>query len=133
MPEPDWSRWIGIPYEEPFGCFTFVRRFFEEELGLPVRDFGAAVADTALAKDIAFRDALAGWCKPVETPSQCDVVLFGRSGMLDHIGIVVDPRRRDMLHCNKRSERHIDARSTIERYGGLIWRPVGFWRYAPLG
>lgn len=132
MPEPDWARWVGVPYQPPHGCFVFVRQFFEEELGVSVVPaLGAGVRDTALAKAIAFRDGLAAYCVPVENPKPTDIVMFGSTRVLEHIGIVVDPVHRLMVHNNQPVNRAGDWRSTIARYGGLEWRPVGFWRYSP--
>jgi hypothetical protein len=108
-----------------------MRSFFEDELRLPMPDFADGLRDSPLAKAIAFRDALAGCCKKVAAPEPCDIVMFGTAGHFEHCGIVIDPVRREMLHSNKPNDHMSEASSTVARYGGLLWHPVGFWRYSP--
>lgn len=119
MPVRDWSRWVGIPYEEPFGCFTFVCRVMAAEFGVPEADYAAGVHDTPLARAIALRDGLSRHCERVESPQEGDLILI-RPG---HIGIVLNSR--DMLHANAGHE------SRIERFNSPVWKPAieGFYRY----
>lgn len=121
MQTVDWARWIGLPWEPPFGCWTLVSRILVAHFGMPGDvDFAAGTVDTALGRAIALRDRLAANCMEVHDPRAGDLILI-RPG---HIGMVVRPGL--MLHSNEQG-----GASRIESYRNPIWWPSvqGFWRF----
>jgi len=107
MPDSKYNyrKFVGLPYQEPFGCFQLVRHVYKEMYNLPIRDI----------KDIAVK---------VRDPQEGDVVLF--DGEVWHVGLVI--REGEMIHCYR------GGTSCVESYLTMRWRNriVGFYRHVQL-
>jgi hypothetical protein len=127
----NWANFIGLPYEEPFGCFAFVRTVVADGLGLPVTVTPPDPSATPLARVIAFQGALERWCRRVDAPVAGDLAIFASGRVVQHVGVVVDPIKRLMLHANAGQP------SAAVEYDDPTWAPLlapplgGFYRYEP--
>ena len=115
----DLSRWVGLPYQPPHGCWLLVRQVYRELFGIEldaytvrsVREINAAIA-SHLPEWVAVDDERPG-----------DLILI--RGAPRHIAVVAGGGR--MLHVMNEGDT-----SRIESYRSPRWRPSieGFYRHA---
>lgn len=134
----DATPWIGLPFRshgrdrEGLDCWGLVRLVYRERLGIELPGYDEAYGDArtdraSIATEIlARRDEAWTLVKP-GTERPADVLLFELAGQPCHVGLVVDPDERTMLHCEASG-----IGSCIERWDSPLWeqRLIGVWRYA---
>jgi len=121
MPQHDYSKFVGLDYEPPFGCFRLVQRVFAECYGIKPPMSTDAVRNTPKGRLQALHAGLAKYCRQVDEPVEGDIILI-RSWPA-HIGVIIDPPL--FLHA------HSDGTSCVESFRDLRWRNrvLGFYRY----
>lgn len=128
-----WDDYRGIPYldhgrgRDGLDCWGLVRLVYAERFGVALPSF-AEDYECSDAVDLSIVEKrMDGW-REVERPTEGDVVLIrivrNRRPRF-HIGVVVNPRRGEVLHISK------DISVTVEQYRSPRWasRVVGFWRH----
>lgn len=130
-----WTRpFIGIPYEigarggGVIDCWGLLRRVYAEHLGIAIPSYADDYVCVEEQREI---EALMEgripeqWIEvPVGQEREFDMLLFRRGRFKDHVGVVVEPRRR-FLHALE------DERSSIVWYDDGKWRRRldGVWRH----
>lgn len=113
----DLSRFIGLPYAQPFDCYGLVREALREVAGidLPALQYSEDAAERAAL----LTAGLPGWT-PVSHPIANDVIVLRHNGRPAHVGLYLGGGR--FLHVNE------GATSRIDRLGPR-WAVESFHRY----
>lgn len=131
----DVGQYIGLPFRthgrtrDGLDCWGLVRLVLAEQWGLAVPCYGERYRDArrdagAIAREIAAERARWGEVGPGgERPG--DVALLRIRGLEAHVGLVVAPADRLMLHIEADG-----IGACLEGYDTPLWRHrlVGFWR-----
>ena len=100
------NHYVGLPYEQA-NCWELVRRVYREtyDIQLPKLDTVGAVIEQG------------GWLQVAKGAEiDGDVLVFKAGAAKTHVGIVVDPKEKLMLHA----EEGVDA--CVARYNSSIWK-----------
>lgn len=136
----NWPDLVGIPYRDlgrdrsGVDCWGLVRLALAEMAGLDVPSYAGLYADAGEMAEIAELIGgarTAGAWRPIEIEAvrPLDVILFRRGRFDAHVGVVLDPGRRMMLHA---AQGH---GSRLEQWTSPLWasRLIGFYRHASFG
>ena len=129
-----WDGYRGIPYldhgrdRSGCDCWGLVRLVYLEQFGVELPGYGAAYECSDLVDiDAILEGRTIGWSE-VQDPRSGDVVLMAvrdRGVRCFHVGLVINPRRRQMLHVMTKTS------VIVESWAAPAWarRVTGFWRY----
>jgi cell wall-associated NlpC family hydrolase len=130
-----WTKdYVGIPFKDQgrtrtgCDCWGLVRLIYESELSIELPDYGEISASDLreVSKHITNSNAHEPWAV-VDSPQVFDVVVmrFYGSKYVGHVGVVVDPLQKTLIH----TERGHD--SVIVRFDDfrIRHRLVGFRRH----
>lgn len=116
----DYTRYIGIHYPPPNGCFKLVEQVYREQYGLDLGglDAGITNADERVAR---LNECITRYFEEVSQPQEGDVICL--NGVAWHVGVVIGPGK--MLH------QFADHAAIVTDYTRSRWRNhiVGFYRY----
>lgn len=133
-----WAKFVGLPYAElgrsraGVDCWGLVRLAFSElaDIDLPSYADGYLSTDdrSEISGLICGAKSDGAWAPvALDDVKAMDVVVFRRGQFDSHIGLVVDPTRKLMVHAGGHGSR-------AEAWTGNLWLPrlVGFWRHRDL-
>lgn len=124
----DLDRYVGKPYEQPFGCFMLVRQVLMDQ-GVFIPDYTDGCTEelqTHAQRARAFMCHLEGHAVEVshEPREEGDVVLLRIGPWASHIGIWLPHNGGIMLHTIN------ETGAVLERLDSIRWRNriLGYWR-----
>lgn len=112
-----------------FDCWSLARLIYKDRRGIildPYREMYKDADDLSHIRSAAEIEKIK-WIRIEKTqrPEVLDIALFSFFKLPCHVGVVVDPRRKQMIHCQK------EVNTVIEDYSEPFWwrKLNGFFRY----
>lgn len=126
--------YIGIPYKskgrsfDGCDCYGLIYLVYALENNLWMETYGETYnsAEDVESACAALLDNRCDWVKIEESEVRpLDVILLKVRGYAAHVGVVVDPKRKEFLHTLA------GHNSALDNYGRLAWkrRIEGFYRH----
>lgn len=118
------SPFVGLPYEEPNGCWRLLQFVYQQLFNLRLPTYAAQSSGMGREQLAALISCERGDWREVECERPGDAVLFNIFGAASHIGIVQCPGM--FLHVMRPGDT-----SRIESYRSPAWRNriEGFYRH----
>lgn len=128
-PATHWAaRYIGEPWvANSHDCWAFVRRVYADRFGIDVPPVDVdACSRMACSRAFAGHPEREHWAL-VDSPSEGDAVLMGKSERAAHVGVWVEAGAGSVLHCVQGAGVVLSTRASLKSSG---WRILGFYRRA---
>lgn len=126
----DWNQYIGIPFAEcgrgpQYDCWGLIWLMYREVLGISIPSYDSryfSIKDVNVVN--LFNDEIKKWVN-VSTPRMGDVALIDINKQPRHVGFVVNPETKEMIHILR------GCQSIMESWTIKLWRNrvAGFYRY----